>query len=328
MSLYESSVKRPIMTSLIFIGVVILGLFSLSKLPVDLLPNVEPNILMVVTNYSGASALDIETNVTRPLENVLNTVENLKNITSNSKENTSIIIMEFEFGQDLDVVSNDVRDKLELVKPYLPEGTTNPVIFKFSTDMMPIVIISATADKSIPALYKILDDNVANPLARIKGVGAVSISGAPQREIQVYIDPVKLEAYHLTIEAVGQKIRLENINTPSGSMDIGNKTYSLIVQGEFKDPSELRKVVVGTYGNKTIYLSDIAIISDSHEERVQESYTNGVQGATIKIQKQTGANTVAIVNAIREKLPEIQKTLPSDIKLNVIVDSSDNIKKT
>lgn len=328
MSLYESSVKRPIMTSLIFIGVVILGLFSLSKLPVDLLPNVEPNILMVVTNYSGASALDIETNVTRPLENVLNTVENLKNITSNSKENTSIIIMEFEFGQDLDVVSNDVRDKLELVKPYLPEGTTNPVIFKFSTDMIPIVIISATADKSIPALYKILDDNVANPLARIKGVGAVSISGAPQREIQVYIDPVKLEAYHLTIEAVGQKIRLENINTPSGSMDIGNKTYSLRVQGEFKDPSELRKVVVGTYGNKTIYLSDIAIISDSHEERVQESYTNGVQGATITIQKQTGANTVAIVNVIREKLPEIQKTLPSDIKLNVIVDSSDNIKKT
>lgn len=328
MSLYENSVKKPIMTSLIFVGVIILGLYSLSRLPIDLLPDIEPNILMVATNYTGASALDIENNVTRPLENTLNTVENLKNIRSNSKENTSVIILEFEFGYDLDVLANDVRDKLELVKPYLPEGASNPVIFKFSTDMIPIVMISATADKSLPALYKILDENVANPLARINGVGSVSINGAPEREIQVYVDPVKLEAYGLTVESIGQNIRLQNINTPSGSMDIGNKTYTVRVQGEFTDPTELSKVVVGSFNGKNVYLSDVAIINDGHEERVQESYTNGVQGATIIIQKQSGANTVEIANAIRAKLPQIEKNLPSDIKLNIINDSSENIKNT
>ena len=328
MSLYESSVKKPITTSLIFIGVIILGLFSLSKLPIDLLPDIEPNVLMVVTNYSGASALDIENNVTRPLENTLNTVENLKNIRSTSKENTSVVILKFEFGYDLDVLANDVRDKLELVKPYLPEAASNPVIFKFSTDMIPIMMISATADKSLPALYKILDDNVANPLARINGVGSVTINGAPEREIQVYVDPVKLEAYHLTIESIGQSIRLENVNTPSGSMDLGSKTYTVRVQGEFTNPADMNKVVVGTFNGKNVYLSDIAVVNDGHQERVQESYTNGVQGATLVIQKQSGANTVAIANAIREKLPEIEKSLPSDVKLNIINDTSDNIKNT
>jgi len=196
MSLYESSVKKPIMTSLIFIGVVILGLYSLNKLPIDLLPKIETNTIMVMTTYSGASASDIETNITRPLENILNTVTNLKNITSTSKENRSIITLEFNYGQDINDLTNDVRDKLEMIKSNLPEGASNPIIFKFSTDMIPVVMISATAKESLPALYKILDDDVANPLARIDGVGSVSITGAPQREIQVYINPIKLEAYH------------------------------------------------------------------------------------------------------------------------------------
>jgi len=260
MSLYESSVKKPIMTSLIFIGVVILGLYSLNKLPIDLLPKIETNTIMVMTTYSGASASDIETNITRPLENILNTVTNLKNITSTSKENRSIITLEFNYGQDINDLTNDVRDKLEMIKSNLPEGASNPIIFKFSTDMIPVVMISATAKESLPALYKILDDDVANPLARIDGVGSVSITGAPQREIQVYINPIKLEAYHLTIESIAQNIRLENVNTPAGSMDIGSNTYSLRVQGEFKDASELNKIVVGASGGKTVFLSDVAVV--------------------------------------------------------------------
>jgi len=328
MSLYESSVKKPIMTSLIFIGVVILGLYSLNKLPIDLLPKIETNTIMVLTTYPGANASDIETNVTRPLENILNTVTNLKNITSTSKENRSIITLEFNYGQDINDLTNDVRDKLEMIKSNLPEGASNPIIFKFSTDMIPVVMISATAKESLPALYKILDDDVANPLARIDGVGSVSITGAPQREIQVYINPIKLEAYHLTIESIAQNIRLENVNTPAGSMDIGSNTYSLRVQGEFKDASELNKIVVGASGGKTVFLSDVAVVKDNLEERVQESYTNGVQGATIMVQKQSGANTVQIANAIHSVLPEIQKNLPSDVKLHLIMDSSQNIKNT
>ena len=328
MSLYESSVRKPVMTSIIFIAVVILGIFSYSKLPIDLLPKIETNTIMVMTTYDGASASDVETNVTRPLESSLNTVSNLKNIKSTSKENRSIITMEFDYGLDLNVVTNDIRNKLDLVKSFMPAGAGNPIIFKLSTDMIPVIMISATAEQSLPALYKILDTNVANPLARINGVGSVSINGAPQREIQVYVDPVKLEGYHMTIEALAQAIRMENLNTPAGSMDVGSETYALRVQGEFKDPSELNNIIVGNFNGKTVKLTDVATISDKLEERAQESFTNGVQGASIIVQKQSGANTVQIAQEVQKMLPEIQKSLPSDVKLSVINDSSDNIIQT
>ena len=328
MSLYESSVRKPVMTSIIFIAVVILGIFSYSKLPIDLLPKIETNTIMVMTTYDGASASDVETNVTRPLESSLNTVSNLKNIKSTSKENRSIITMEFDYGLDLNVVTNDIRNKLDLVKSFMPAGAGNPIIFKLSTDMIPVIMISATAEQSLPALYKILDTNVANPLARINGVGSVSINGAPQREIQVYVDPIKLEGYHMTIEALAQAIRMENLNTPAGSMDVGSETYALRVQGEFKDPSELNNIIVGNFNGKTVKLTDVATISDKLEERAQESFTNGVQGASIIVQKQSGANTVQIAQEVQKMLPEIQKNLPSDVKLSVINDSSDNIIQT
>jgi HAE1 family hydrophobic/amphiphilic exporter-1 len=328
MSLYESSVRKPIMTSIIFIAVVILGLFSYNKLPIDLLPKIETNTIMVMTTYDGASASDVETNVTRPLESSLNTVSNLKNIKSTSKENRSIITMEFDYGLDLNVVTNDIRNKLDLVKSFMPDGAGNPIIFKLSTDMIPVIMLTATADKSLPALYKILDTKVANPLARINGVGSVSISGAPQREIQVYVDPIKLESYHLTVEALAQYIRMENVNTPAGSMDVGSDTYALRVEGQFKDPSELNNIVVGNFNGKTVKLSDVAVIKDTHEERMQESFTNGIQGASIIVQKQSGANTVQIATDVKKILPEIQKNLPSDVKLSVIGDTSDNIIRT
>ncbi|MBP1637374.1 MAG: multidrug transporter AcrB [Bacteroidetes bacterium] len=328
MKIYESAVKKPVMTILIFIGVIILGLFSLKKIPIDLFPKIETNSIMVITSYDGASASDIETNITKPLENTLNTVSNLKKITSSSRENRSLITLEFDYGEDIDVLTNDVRDKLNMVKSYLPKAATEPIIFKFSTDMIPVIMISATADKSLPALYRILEDNVANPLARIKGAGSVSVSGAPEREIQVYIDPVKLEAFHLTIEAIGQAIRMENLNTPGGIIDVGNQTYSMRVEGEFKDPSELNKIVVSTSEGKTVYLSDVATVEDSKQERLQESYINGTQGAVVYVQKQTGANTVNIANDVMKMLPEIKKNLPPDVKLNVLFDTSDSIKQT
>ena len=171
MSLYEGAVKRPIMTALVFVAIAILGLFSLTKLPIDLYPDIETNTIMVMTAYPGASAEDIETNLTRPLENALNAVEDLKHMTSQSRENISLITLEFEYGNDIDVLTNDVRDKLDMVESALPEAAENPIIFKFSTDMMPILILSVQANESMNALYKILDDAVATPLARVNGVG-------------------------------------------------------------------------------------------------------------------------------------------------------------
>ena len=328
MSIYESAVKKPIMTSLCFMAVALFGIFSFSKLPIDLMPDIETNTIMVFTYYNGASAEDIENNVTRPLENTLNSVEHLKHIGSNSRENVSVITLEFEFGYDIDDLTNDVRDKLDMVASSLPDDANNPIIFKFSTDMIPIMMLSVKAEESQAALYKILDDNVVNPLARIDGVGTVSISGAPEREINVYMDPVKMEAYNIPVESVSAAIGAENRNIPGGTFDVGNNTYALRVEGEFNDPREMYDIVVGNYNGVSVFLKDVATIHDGVQERAQETYTDGQQGAMIVIQKQSGGNSVAISNAIREALPELQERLPSDVKIDIINDTSENILMT
>ena len=328
MSLYEGAVKRPIMTTLCFVAVAIFGLFSLSRLPIDLLPDIETNTIMVMTSYQGASASDIENNVTRPLENTLNSVEHLKHITSTSSEGISVVTLEFEFGYDIDVLTNDVRDKLDMVTSALPDEVNTPIIFKFSTDMIPILMLSVQADESQPALYKILDDAVVNPLARVPGVGTVSVAGAAQREINVYCDPNKLEAYNLTIETISGLIGAENRNMPGGTFDMGSDTYSLRVEGEFDDPKEMENIIVGTYNGAAVYLRDVATVVDSVQERAQRTFNNGVEGAMIIVQKQTGGNSVEISNRVLEMLPQLQKTLPSDVKLGVIANSSDNIVNT
>jgi len=325
MKIYESSVKKPITTALIFVAVVVLGLFSFSKLSIDMLPEIEMNQAIVMVNYPGASAEDVENNITKPLENVLSTVSELKKIRSTSKDNISIINIEFNWGVDLDEKSNDIRDKIEFVKQALPDGSSNPMILKFSTDMIPVMFISATSEESTNGLYKLLEDGVANPLNRINGVGTVSIAGAPKREISVNVDPKKLEAYNLTIEQIGQKIGLENLNTPGGSIDVGSETYALRIEGELKESDKLKDIIVSNYGGNVVYLKDIAHVSDTVEEKAQETYVNGNRGATIVIQKQSGANSVEIVNQIRAKLPELQKNLPKDVVLNEINNTTDNI---
>ncbi|MDR2039278.1 MAG: efflux RND transporter permease subunit, partial [Bacteroidales bacterium] len=328
MSISSVAVKRPVTTALVFAAIVILGIFSYRSLSLDLLPEIESNQIMVMTTYPGASAADVEMNVSKPIENTLNGVSDLKHLTSVSRENISIVGLEFDFGTDIDIATNDVRDKLEMVKSYLPDDAENPIIFKFGTDDIPIMIIGVTAEESTNALYKILDDQVSSPLARISGVGTVSIAGAAQREVNVYCDPYKLDAYGLTIAGISQTIAMENRNVPGGNLDFGSDTYSLRVKGEFNDSEEMLDLVVGTQEGKVVYLRDVAYIDDSLEERFQESYTGGKRGATMYIQKQSGANSVEIAEQVYKRLPEIQASLPSDIRMEVITDTSTNIINT
>ena len=295
MSIYRKAVNNPVTTALIFVAMMIFGLFSLINISIDRYPKFDANIVMVMSSYPGASAEDIETNLSKLLENSLNGVSDLKNITSRSKENISLIILEFNEGVDIDVATNDVRDKLDMVNSNLPDGASVPMIFKFSADDMPILILSATAKESLPALEKILDDKVSTPLARVSGVGTVSVSGAPQREIQVYCDPNKLEAYGLTVAGISGVLASENRNVPSGTIDIGSNTYSLRVEKEFASAEEMLDVVVGQSDGKAVYLRDVAVVVDGSEERSQEAYTNGKRSAQIIIQKQSDANTVNVI---------------------------------
>mgnify|MGYP000950530834 FL=1 len=326
MKIYETAVKNPVGTSLIFIGVVLIGLLFYRQLPIDLYPNIDLNIVSVMTSYSGAGAQDVEANVTRPLEDVLNTTEKLKKITSQSRDGLSMIMLEFDFGTDMDAVMNDVRDKVSLISGFLPDGTEDPIILKFSSDMIPVVVLSATAEESSGALYKILDEQVANPLNRISGVGTVSVGGAPKREVQVNVVPSKLEAYNMSLEQIAQIIAAENVNVPAGNFDIGSQTYMLRLEGEFKNSKDLNNIVIGNSMGRPVYLRDVATVSDTLESRVQENYTNGRRSASIIVQKQSGANTVAIADAVMAQLPELQETLPPDIEIVSVMDTSDYIK--
>ena len=328
MSIYRKAVNNPVTTALIFIALAIFGVFSLINISLDRFPKFDANVIMVMSSYPGASAEDIETNLTKVLENSLNGVSDLKNISSNSKENISLITLEFVEGVDIDVATNDVRDKLDMVNSVLPDGASLPLIFKFSADDMPIMIMAATAKESLPALEKILDDKVATPLARVSGVGTVSVAGAPQREIQVYCDPNKLEAYGLTVSGISSIIAAENRNVPSGTIDIGSNSYALRVEKEFTNASQMLDIVVGHVNGKTIYLRDVARVVDGIEERYQEAFVNGTQGAQIVIQKQADANAVNVIRGIKKEMKKIEKTLPSDITITTVMDSSDNILNT
>ena len=328
MSIYRKAVNNPVTTALVFIAMAIFGIFSLINISLDRFPKFDANVVMVMSSYPGASAEDIETNLTKVLENSLNGVSDLKNLSSTSKENISLITLEFVEGVDIDVATNDVRDKLDMVNSVLPDGASLPVIFKFSADDMPIMIMAATADESLQALEKILDDKVATPLARVSGVGTVSIAGAPQREIQVYCDPNKLEAYGLTVAGISSIIASENRNVPSGSIDIGSNAYALRVEKEFTAAEQMLNIVVGHSNGKTIYLRDVARVIDGVEERYQEAYVNGTQGAQIVIQKQADANTVNVIRGIKKEMEKITRTLPSDIEIRTVVDGSDNILNT
>ena len=328
MSIIKSAVKKPVTTALVFVAFMIFGIYSLINTSIALLPDFDANTIMVMSSYNGANASDIETNLTKLLENSLNGVENLKKLSSQSKENVSLLTLEFEYGTDIEEATNNVRDKLDMVNSVLPSGATTPVIFKFSADDMPIMMFTASATESASGLDKILDDQVATPLARIKGIGTISVDGAPTREIQVYCDPGKLEAYHLSVSSIAAVISAENRNLPSGNIDIGSNTYTLRVEKEFDDPSELLDVVVGYSGSQTVLLRDVATVRDGSEEREQESYTDGIRAARIVIQKQAGANTVNVSRQVHKQLAQIKKNLPSDIKINQIFDSAEEIVDT
>lgn len=328
MSLFSSAVKKPITTALMFVAIAIFGIFSFITLPIDLFPHIEGNTIMVMTSYAGASASDIENNISKPIENTLNSVSYLKHISSASRENVSVVTLEFQYGRDIDVATNDVRDKLEMIKTALPDGAGNPVIFKFSSDDIPILILSVTAKESMPGLYKIMDEKIVNELARVNGVGSVSVSGIPKREIMVLCDPYKLDAYNLTIESISSTISSENRNIPAGSIEVGSNTFSMRVQKEFTGSKEIENLVVGSYNGANIYLKDVARVVDGLQERSQESYTNGEIGGMIIVQKQTGENSVRIVRKVNQLLPSLEKQLPSDIKLGVIVDTTENITRT
>ena len=327
MSIYGSAVKNPVSTLMVFVGVILFGIYSFINLPVDFYPEMELPAIMVFTSYNGANAADIETNISKPLENALNTVSNLKQIRSVSRDNVSIVTLEFEYGRNLDVAANDIRDALSTVSRFLPEGVEDPIIFKFSTNLMPILFFAVTAEESYPGIEKELDEKIVNSLNRIDGIGAISLIGTPKREICINIDPRRLEAYNMTVEQIGNIIRAENINMPSGNVEMGMLNYPLRIQGQFEESEKIQNIAIGNFQGKTIYLKDVATVKDSIKKMNVDEKINGKPGIRMIVQKQSGANTVKVAREVQKELAKLQKNLPSDVKILTIFDTSDFITK-
>ena len=324
MSLYSTSVKKPISTLMIFIGVVILGIYSYLQLPVDYFPKIEPPIISVFTFYQGASAIDVEQNITRKLEDGFGSLTSLKKITSVSKDNISVVTLEFEWGANLDEAVNEVRNAIGMTERFLPDEVETPTIFKMSTSMMPVIVFLATADESYEGLKNILDERFVQPINRIDGVGNVMQIGAPVRGVMVDVDPRKLDAYNLSVEQLAGILAANNLNLPSGSLEMGKSDLSLRLQGEFASSDVINNIVVTSINGKTIYLKDVATVRDTLKDIKSYERANGRKSVRIMVQKQSDANTVTVVNKIKQKLGQIQKNLPPDVKIEVLWDTSLN----
>lgn len=328
MTLYKSAVNNPVTTLMIFAAVIVAGIFSLSHLPIDQYPEIEPPYVTVVTSYSGANASEIETNVTKRLEDAFNSVQGVKEITSTSKDNISMVVLEFDYGKNLDGAVNDIRDCIDQVYDYLPDGCKRPSIYKLSTSMMPILMYTVTARESYAGLDKLLEEQVANPLKRINGIGTISVIGAPERYVYVDIDPNKLDAHGLTLEQVSTAVSGNNLNLPAGSVKMGKENYQLRVQSEYVQSDEIKNLVVGNYNGASVFLSDIANVRDTVKDLSLDERANGKPSVRLMITRQSGANSVEVCSQVKKQMATLEKSLPSDVKVDVVYDSSKFIKNS
>ncbi|MCK4277722.1 MAG: efflux RND transporter permease subunit, partial [Desulfurellaceae bacterium] len=325
MKLPDFSVKQPVATLMLFCAIILLGVVSLTKLNIDLLPDVEPPVVSILTTWPGASASDVESEVTEIIENQINSVNNLDTLTSKSLDNLSVISCKFDWGTNLDVATNDIRDKLELTKRNLPGDVDPPMLFKFSSATMPIMAITITGEKTWPRLYHLVDKKISDELKRVPGVGAIVIYGGLKRRINVYFDIKKLEGYSLSIQKVNQVLAQENLNIPAGSIKSGAREYFVRVPARYKTTDEIRNTIIGYYKSNPVYFRDVAEVEDAYKPEDLNAWADGKKSILLLLQKQTGKNTVAVVYGVKKRLAEIQKILPSDVKIEIPFDTAEYI---
>ncbi|MCQ2403449.1 MAG: efflux RND transporter permease subunit [Lentisphaeria bacterium] len=328
MKLPEFGVRRPIATAMLFLAVLVLGVICFCRLGLDLMPNIEPTRVTVMTTWEGASAEDVETKVTRVLEKRLGSVSNLDEIRSSTSEGVSSISCTFTWGTNIDEASNDVRSKVDMATRALPDDVEKPTIYKFDSADMPIMLIGVTAKESIEHLYDIIDDNVSQPLQRLDGVGSVDAHGGLQRQISVILSREKLSGYGLTLDDIENAIAHENRTLPAGSLKIGRVEYTIRVLGEFTDPAQIAEIPILRSNGSILRVKDVAVVKDGFEEVTQFVETMGRNGMMMIVQKRTGANTVSVCDAVRRELKELKKTLPQDIEFYIVSDSSTFINKS
>ncbi|OGP53058.1 MAG: hypothetical protein A2Y65_07605 [Deltaproteobacteria bacterium RBG_13_52_11] len=328
MKLPEVGVRKPVTTLMVFLAMIVLGSVALPLLGLDLMPDIDIPSVSVITTYEGAGPQEVETSITEPLEESISTTQKLDELTSISMEGLSVVTAKFKWGINLGEATNDIRDKVEMVRKRLPEAADTPVIFKYDFSMFPVVILGVSADQSWGDLERIVSKDICDPLKRIPGVATATYRGGLQRQIKVEIDRTRLEAFGLTTAHVVQALALQNLSNPGGHLKSGAMDYLVRTPAEFSSPREIGQVVLAHHNGTSVHVNDIARVYDGFAEKTQEVLIDGKPGMTVFVQKQSKENTVQVAKRVREALTDIQKGLPPDVKVKVTIDSSDFIRSS
>jgi HAE1 family hydrophobic/amphiphilic exporter-1 len=326
LGLADLCIRRPVFATMMNLLLVVLGWFSFSKIGIDQFPNVELPIITVTTTLRGASPEEVETSVTKPLEEIINTIEGVDELSSVSREGVSQITVQFLLDRDRDAAAQDVRDKVSTVLSQLPEGTDTPIIGKFDLDALPVIAISVSAPRDLREITYVADKTLKQNLETVLDVGAVNLVGARTRAVQVAVDVEKLRARGLTIDDVRQALKQQNIELPEGRLDQGSRELTVRMLGRMAAVAHFNDLIVGNFAGQPIFLRDVAKITDSIEEPRSLSRLNGENSVTVIVRKQSGVNTVAVIDRVKAKLAELEKIIPPDFKLTVIRDQSIFIK--
>ena len=335
MRLPKIAVNKPVATTMAFLAILLFGLVSLNRLPLDIMPEMELPTLTVMTVYPGASAEEVEEQVTQPLEEILAGTENLKEITSNSRENVSFISLQFDWGADISEASSSARDLIELTKRELPDDAGSPVIYKVNSSMFPVLVYGVTAQENYDAINEIIKNDIAGPIKKVEGVGSVIYVGQPEREIKVRVNPHKLDAYNLAVDEVASILKSENLSIPGGNIKVGPSDFSVKVPAQFETTDEIRDIPLVNFNGRIIKLKDIATVVDGFKDKDVYARNKEGKGVALMIQKQTGVNTLNVASSVRDEVSELRKELPEDVRIfeimntdELVVQSIGNLSET
>ncbi|WP_418791901.1 efflux RND transporter permease subunit [Phosphitispora sp. TUW77] len=328
MKISEFAVRRPVTITMIVLGILLIGIVSLGKLAIDLYPELDFPIAAVIANYPGAGPEEIENQVTRPLEEILGTVNNVESIMSVSSPGSSMVLMMFNWGTDIDFATLQMREKVDLIKSGLPDDVGTPTVFKMDPTIMPIIQVGVSGSRDLASLQQITEDLIKNRLERIEGVASVAITGGLVNEVEVKADPVKLNAYGLSINQVIQTLQGENMNLSSGEIEDGKEKLLVRTVGELKQIEDFEQIIINGSGGTQVKLKDIAQVKFTHQEPTQFTRVDQKPSLSINILKQTGSNIVKVADKVNQEIEKLQKELPVGVKIDVVVDQSMFIKES
>ncbi|MCA1593917.1 MAG: efflux RND transporter permease subunit [Acidobacteria bacterium] len=320
--LAEICIRRPVFAAMIVLSLVVVGAASFFKLGVDRFPSVDLPTVSVRTNLPGASPEEIESEVSRRIEEVVNTVPGIDQLRSVNGAGTSIVIVTFDLNRDIESAAQDVRDRVNTVIRDLPADTLPPVVQKFDNDSAPVITIALSGERSLRELTELADKTVRVQLERAGGVGEVNVVGGIQRAINVWVDADRLNAYHIPITQVRQALQRQNTDVPGGNVDAGRRELTLRTLGRYVDPRAFNDLVVANINGSPVRLSDLGRVEDGTKEQRSLARLNGTPTVTLEIRRQSGANTIAVIESVKAELARVEPQMPSDVKLEVIRDQS------